>query len=359
MRKVKVAIYSRDLGVGGIQKTLMNVLRLLDKDGYEVDLFLFSRNVFFEEQLPKNVTVRYKKQNALLSRIAPLFLHRWVYKNMNEEGYDYVVDFDGFLNTQSAMAINTPAKKRVVWVHTDITNIYKYYSDRPVIFLGYLLMHLAGHGRYKYFDTVVGVSEPILDGIKKKYPKKEYRVIPNGVDVEEILDKSKEQAPVVFDDNKYNLISVGRIAHQKDYPGTVSMLADILKRREDIHYYIVGDGRDRGLVEEEIERHALRDKVTLLGATSNPFMYLKQADGFVLNSRFEGQGIVLEEARIFDLDLYYPKRLSDYIPNLSGYRRDFHEIHSAKKRSRKIDYLKEYNSKIESCIKLLFNGVGK
>ena len=353
---INIAIYSRDLGVGGIQKTLMNVLRILDDNSYKIDLFLFSDNVFFEDALPTNVTIIYKRQNALASRILPLFLHRFVYRVETDKIYDYAVDFDGFLNTQTAMTLNTPAKKRIVWVHTDIMNLYKYYIDRPVIFLGYLLMHLSGKRRYKYFDGIVGVSSPILEDIKKKYKKKEYNVIPNGIDSSYIIEKSKERAPVKFSENCYNLITVGRIAHPKNYPGTISAIANILQDRDDMHFYIVGDGRDKRLVIKEIKRQSLDKKITLLGATNNPYSYLAQADGFILNSRFEGQGIVLEEAQVFGVDLYYPARLSDYVPNLREKRKEFIELNYAKKTNKQLDYLVDYNNRINASIKKLFSG---
>lgn len=356
MNKINVAIFSRDLGAGGIQKTLINILQILKDDVYAVDLFLFSKNVFFEVELPKNVTVHYRKQNALLSRIMPLFLYNFYFKKIKyNKQYDYAVDFDGFLNAQSAAAINAPAKHRIVWVHTDSLRLYRYYYDRPVIFWGYLLMHLAGRNRYKHFDTVVGVSSPILEPIKKRFPEKRYKVVPNGVSFRDIFSKSKASTLSKFDTSKYNLITVGRISHAKNYPQTIDKLAEILNSRDDIHYYIIGDGRDRRIVEKKIKKNSLGEKVTLLGATNNPYAYLRQADGFILNSRFEGQGIVLLEAKIFGLDLYYPERLSNFIPYLKQYRKDFDNLLCAKKQAvRNIDALTAYNKDIVYQIRRLF-----
>ncbi len=38
----KIAIFQYDLGLGGIQKSLINLLNNLNLDKYEIDLYLFS-----------------------------------------------------------------------------------------------------------------------------------------------------------------------------------------------------------------------------------------------------------------------------------------------------------------------------
>ena len=46
---IKLAIFSNDLSVGGIQKSLYNLLRNLNYSKYEVDLYLMNNNNFYSQ----------------------------------------------------------------------------------------------------------------------------------------------------------------------------------------------------------------------------------------------------------------------------------------------------------------------
>ena len=49
----KIAVFQNDMGVGGIQKSLMNLLRNIDYDRLEVDLYLSQKNNFWKTDFPE------------------------------------------------------------------------------------------------------------------------------------------------------------------------------------------------------------------------------------------------------------------------------------------------------------------
>ena len=49
----KIAIFQYDLGVGGIQKSLINLLNNIDNDKYMIDLYLFSDEIFLTSPILK------------------------------------------------------------------------------------------------------------------------------------------------------------------------------------------------------------------------------------------------------------------------------------------------------------------
>ena len=55
----RVAIFQNDLSVGGIQKSLINLLRNIDYDRFYVDLFLFAENTFWNVDFPPQLHVNY------------------------------------------------------------------------------------------------------------------------------------------------------------------------------------------------------------------------------------------------------------------------------------------------------------
>ena len=100
---------------------------------------------------------------------------------------------------------------------------------------------------------------------------------------------------------KLIVISVGRLVPRKGVAWFVDNVMPQLPA--DIHYYVAGEGPDRGRIESAIERHNLADRVRLLGAISDP--QLEQlyhgADLFAMPNvhvpgDMEGFGLVMLEA---------------------------------------------------------------
>jgi glycosyltransferase involved in cell wall biosynthesis len=106
------------------------------------------------------------------------------------------------------------------------------------------------------------------------------------------LQLSKIITTDLYDKNKINLIAVGRLAYQKGF----DTLLDIMKQLDDrYHLTLLGDGPNRKALIQYIKDNNLQNKVTLKGFVDNPYPYMRQADIFVLSSRFEGfPNVVLE-----------------------------------------------------------------
>jgi len=66
----------------------------------------------------------------------------------------------------------------------------------------------------------------------------------------------------------------------------------------DFFRYIVGDGSGRAQIEQMISEYGLNDKVVMIGRTTNPYVWMKNANLFVHSSFYEGFGLVLVEAMI-------------------------------------------------------------
>ena len=65
-------------------------------------------------------------------------------------------------------------------------------------------------------------------------------------------------------------------------------------------WYVIGEGPYRGEMENYISENHLEDIFILLGATPNPYAYMRQCDIYVQTSRFEGFGLTVAEARILN-----------------------------------------------------------
>jgi glycosyltransferase involved in cell wall biosynthesis len=350
--KKKIAIFQYDLNVGGIQKSLLNLLNNIDVDKYQIDLFLFSNVNFFEKEIPSSINIKKVKPLGLIEKRLPFNFLLKVKRNIySEEIYDLAIDFDSYQNDTALGALKVNAKKRCIWIHNDASEKYKEEFK-------YRVIHKLAKSKYKFFDLFIGVSKGAIPSFKKlnKLDEKEYLVIPNFIDAKEIIAKSKEKIDIKVDKNKYNFVSVGRICHPKGFDILLFKLKELIKYRNDFHFYLIGDGPDRKKIETIIKKENLLSYVTLLGNQKNPFKYLNNFDGFCLTSRYEGQGMVILEAKVLGLEIFISKNLEKYNEGIKGYNNIVDGMKIAKKRTKKIDNLIDYNKNIKNSLEELFEG---
>lgn len=347
----KISVFQSDLQVGGIQKSLVNFLSMLPSEEYEIDVFLFSRDIFYDlSQIGKNVHFYFLKPYAYWNRFVYFkILRRFHKKKINDKKYDLAIDFSSYRNECAIGALNVNAAKRVMWIHNDVA-IKK--REEPKY---RLLVHFFKK-KYQYFDEFVAVSEGIIDPFVEETGilREKICAIPNFINTEEIQKKSEEPVNFQVDPAVYNLATMGRLCHQKGFDILLHEFSDICKSREDMRLYLIGDGPDRESLQALSRKLGLEDKVTFVGNKVNPFPYLRQMDGFVLDSRYEGQGMVLWEAKALGLELFMPKRLEKYNAGLVGCDNMVETLRKAVKKLKRMDKLTEYNQNILQNIRKLF-----
>lgn len=347
----KIAIFQRDLGMGGIQKSLVNLLNKIDYNKYNIDLYLFSHENFCEDQLPSKLNIIYLKPLPYLSRFIPFNLLKKMSHYDITPSYDLAIDYNSYDPSCAIACINTKAKEHIMWVHNDVVRERK--ND-----IKYRILHFFFQAKYSYFTKFVCVSNGLIEPFKELNSIKEasFSVIPNLILSDEILMKSKEKTDdIEIDFNKYNLVSVGRLVIQKGFDILIEDMKKVISKRKDIHLYIIGDGELSKKLKQQVSKNQLDSYITFLGAKSNPFKYEALMDGFVLESRYEGQGIVLLEAKVLGLDLIIPRRLENYIEDVPFTDDVCKTIISLKKKKKKIDRLEKYNETIMKSIYQLFD----
>ena len=341
---MKIAIFQKDLSVGGIQKSLVNTLNIL-KDKYEIDLYLYSKNNdFYLDKIPSNVNIIYIKSNKL-NQFLPfsLFnsLNKKKYLNKN---YDISIDYNGYQNDTACGALNVNSKKKIIWIHSDLEKRYQY--DKK-----YRHLFKLSKKKYNYFDSFVFVS----DGVKTAFLKmleinnKEMTIIGNQIDDLKIQEKAKEECDLVVDNSKYNIVTTGRLVYVKGFDILLNDIKRLTQYRKDFHLYFLGDGIMREKLNDITNDLNLNDYVTFLGNQTNPYKFMTKMDGFALTSRYEGQGIVILEAKTLGLELFISKNLEKYgNGEFTGYENITLELAKAKKKNKKMVSLKEYNQKNEN-----------
>ena len=99
------------------------------------------------------------------------------------------------------------------------------------------------------------------------------------------------------------VLSVGRLARQKNYHMLIEAFAKVRLEYEEARLIIIGEGEERKALESHISKLALTDSVSLLGWLKNPYPYMFNCDVFALSSDHEGLGNVLIEALICECNI--------------------------------------------------------
>ena len=347
----RIAFFQNDLGVGGIQKSIVNLLRNLDYDRFQVDLYLSEKTAFWTQDFPGELNIRYLKPIPRFWSFLPFDLAKRCIHYDFPAGveYDLAVDFNSYQCSCAVGALTIPAKKRVMWIHNDVRiklqNEWKYR----------VLWHFF-KGKFRYYDGFVPVSKALEEPFRTMsgVEDKPYTAIQNFIDVGEIHRKMSEDCPdLEIDGGCMNFVALGRLCHQKGYDIMLDSFAEARKQRPELRLYLIGDGPDRAALERQAEELGIRDAVTFLGNQPNPYRYMARMDAFLSTSRYEGQPLNIMEAMAVGLPLYCAKNLEQYTEGLQGCEDLVPALIAAQKTEKHPDDLKAYNGEILARIAAL------
>jgi glycosyltransferase involved in cell wall biosynthesis len=96
---------------------------------------------------------------------------------------------------------------------------------------------------------------------------------------------------------KPSIVTVGGMSHRKGIAELIAAFEIAAEQFPEAHLYLVGDGPDRGIFEEQARASRCYGRIHFEGFQSDPQRYMLSADIFVLPSRRESFGLVLIEAR--------------------------------------------------------------
>ena len=115
------------------------------------------------------------------------------------------------------------------------------------------------------------------------------------ISIKDIIKFKNEKLDIDIAKNKY-ILGIGRLTFQKNFKLLINFYIKLIKEYPEYKLYILGEGEDRIMLNNLIQKHQLNKKVFLLGHKDNIFKYLKHADCFILSSLWEDPGFVLAEA---------------------------------------------------------------
>jgi glycosyltransferase involved in cell wall biosynthesis len=277
-----------NLNIGGAEKVLVDLVNRL-KDDYDITIFTIYGNGQLESTLDRKIKVKsfIKKSRNELSFLHQkiigfifnsYFLRKLVYKKYIKNKYDRKIAFlEGPIT-----AMFSSEKNNIAWVHTDLSKHLKGYKKQEKIYNKYNKIIFVSHDSLLNFNKVIDVN------VKKE-------VIYNYIDIESIINKSKETSDIDVSDG---FLVLARLVPAKGIDRLIDVSLMLKKDNIDHKIYIIGDGELRLELEEKINKLDLNKNVVLLGFKNNPYPYIKNCKYFLLPSLYEGFGMTIIEAMI-------------------------------------------------------------
>ena len=125
-------------------------------------------------------------------------------------------------------------------------------------------------------------------------------VIPNGIDLARLppftRDRRAARSAAGFDPDRRLVAQVGRLSAQKDYPTFLRAAATVAAAEPDVDFLVVGDGELRGELEALATSLGIGDRVRFTGQRDDVPALLGGVDVLALTSLFEGLPNVVIEA---------------------------------------------------------------
>lgn len=282
--KRKILIIVPSLRGGGSERVISILVRHLDKTKFKITLVMLQKEGEYLQDLPEDVEV--VDLEAKQARYAIVK----IVSNIKRIKPDVVLSTLGYLNLLMAM-IRPLLPKRIRFVGRESNTVSiknKYYKYPRLYDWLYRIF-------YKNFDLIVSQSEYMKKDLIENYrmDAEKIIVINNPVETEKIENFANEASGLLLQRNKTNLLAVGRLTHQKGFD---LLIKTMKKLGSGFHLTILGDQRGKKDLVQLAERLGVADNITFAGFQKNPYTYLRQADLFVLSSRFEGFPNALIEA---------------------------------------------------------------
>lgn len=307
---------------GGTNKSLENLLSLLDTEKYQVDVFAMEHYGPYESMLPnctilptdkwlhaliaqfrdtKGITklssITLKVLRKLMTSLG-MNLSEYLYKNAihsisKNKSYDTVIAFSEGAPTAFAQHFKAPNK--IAWIHCDYES--------------YMLLnnHPDETKMYQAYQSIVCVSDFTKDRFCKIIPSLSCKAcaIHNVINVSEVKHLSEKIInEKYYNEDVFNIVSVGRINIIKRFDEIPQIARTLLDKGYKFNWILIGpegEPHEQKCLLENIKKYRVQDTFIWIGEKDNPYPYIKNSDLLVNISISEACPYVINEAKVLHI----------------------------------------------------------
>ena len=286
----KILIALKDMKIGGIEKSAIELIKYLKEKGYKITLILEEKTGELLEQIDSEIKIiEYKPcKSKLFRKIINCFKRiKFILKYRNK--FDISISYTTY-SKMCSFVTRMASKTSILWCHADYVELYNREISQVEEFFGKI--------KYYKFSKIVFVSKAgkkSFEQIFKQY--KSTYFCNNLIDPEKIYKMALEEIELKYNKELTTFINVGRHDEkQKKLSRIIKACYYLEKDDYDFRCILVGQGKDTKKYKNMVKKYNLEDKIIFVGEKTNPYPYYKIADCIVLSSDYEGYPIVFLES---------------------------------------------------------------
>ncbi|MEG0697636.1 MAG: glycosyltransferase, partial [Algoriella sp.] len=267
-----------DLNQGGAERVITTLCNELDRTKFCLKLVLFKKEGYYLNHLKDDVEIielNISRIRYSIFKIIPL---------INKLKPDIV--FTGWGEISAFLSPLIPFFSKTKFVTRETNVVSKHVTRKEILFF---------YRFYNNFHQIIAQSDDMKNDLIDNFKIHSSKIIKinNPVDFE-MINRLKEENIEQGNNTSYkNIVSIGNLSQRKGFDLLLNVFSYL--KNEPIKLTIFGDGPDKEQL--LIQKNDLQlDNVSFFGKVNNPFPFVKQADLFILSSRYEGFPNVLLEA---------------------------------------------------------------
>lgn len=288
---LKVLFLTNNLGGGGAERVLVNLVNRMSEDGYDITLRLLTNQGSNREKLSNKVHLEYlfRRYYRGLSYLY-LLPHKWIYEKVAHGEYDVIVVYlHGVLTRIVSYA--PKAQKTIAYLHAnmEVSPFIMSFRNQAAI-----------QKCFNEYNRIVSVSKDVKESFVRVSGINDDRLVVkyNTFNTEAIKRSSSDIIPQNIEHDRIVLCSVGKLEEVKGYLRLLKIVFRLIQEGYKIRLMIVGEGPERDTLESYIQETGLEKYITLVGFDVNPYKYIAKSDLFVGSSYTEGFSSVVAESLI-------------------------------------------------------------
>ena len=267
-----------DLSQGGAERVITTLCNELDRSKFCPKLVLFKKEGYYLNHLKSDVEIielNISRIRYSIFKIIPLI------KKLKPE-----IVFTGWGEISAFLSPLIPFFSKTKFITRETNVVSKHVTRKEILFF---------YRFYTNFHQIIAQSDDMKKDLIENFKINPSKIIKinNPVDFEMIKELKDEIIEQDYNKSYKKIVSIGNLSQRKGFDLLLNVFQYL--KNEPIKLTIFGDGRDKAELLQQKSDLQL-ENVSFFGKVNNPFPFVKQADLFILSSRYEGFPNVLLEA---------------------------------------------------------------
>ena len=291
-----ILIAAKNLKIGGIERSLINLINYLRENGYNITLVLEERKGRLLKEIESDVRIiRFKTYTIKFTPLRKLmnFFKQLKFRLKYRNKFDTSISYATYSKPDSFVA-RIASNNSILWCHADYLDINKGDIEQTKEFFENIY--------YDEFSKIVFVSKSAKDSFLQIFPKqKNVYYCNNFIDSNKIFELAKEKIHIKYNQEITTFLNVSRHDENQKKLSRIIKASSLLKRENyKFRLILVGSGNDTQKYKYLAEKNNISNNIIFEGSQDNPYPYYKISDCTILSSDYEGYPVVYLESFLFN-----------------------------------------------------------